>query len=72
MSISGFPPSKQTGRKKRSYFSTSPACPACGTKNIRRTGRLGWAEKLISLFGFYPFRCSNYRCNHRFVKVGKF
>lgn len=41
-----------------------PLCPRCSREYIRRVGRVGLGERLISLFYVYPFRCQ--LCGHRF------
>jgi hypothetical protein len=69
MNNSGFPQVKAP--QKASSFALRHRCPACKDSNIRRTGRQGWLEKLFSIFNFYPFRCTNYECNHRFIRMSK-
>ena len=41
-----------------------PLCPRCSREYVRRVRRVGLAERLISLFYVYPFRCQ--LCGHRF------
>jgi hypothetical protein len=69
MDNSGFPQAKDP--QKASFFTLRRRCPACKDPNIRRTGRQGWLEKVLSIINFYPFRCTNYECNHRFMRMSK-
>lgn len=39
------------------------ACPKCGTRETRVSGRRGFGELLKGLAGIYPLRCR--RCNNR-------
>lgn len=41
---------------------------ACCQKSYFRSRRHGWWEKLIAIFGFYPFNCDNPTCGQRFYK----
>ena len=34
-------------------------CQGCGSRQIRRTHRIGLKDKLQSLFGRYPYHCHN-------------
>ena len=45
-------------------MSATPECPRCGNPDVRRTRRVGFIERLLSLVYVYPFRCA--RCLHRF------
>jgi hypothetical protein len=69
MNNSGFSQAKDP--KTASSFAILRRCPACKNPHIRRTGRQGWLEKLLSIVNFYPFRCTNYECNHRFMRMSK-
>ncbi len=39
-------------------------CPNCSKEYVARVARVGFAEKLLSLFYIYPFRCQ--LCGYRF------
>ena len=39
-------------------------CPRCGAAEPRRSHRRGELERLLSCFGWYPFRCMT--CQYRF------
>jgi len=39
-------------------------CPRCGWPEVRRTRRVGFLERLLSMIYIYPFRCG--RCLHRY------
>ena len=41
----------------------SPRCPACHADAVRRSGRQGVLERLLSVVYIYPFRCT--RCGQR-------
>jgi hypothetical protein len=69
MNNSEFPQAKNP--KKASAFALQRRCPACKNPSIRRTGRQGWLEKLLSIVNLYPFRCTNFECNHRFMRMSK-
>jgi hypothetical protein len=38
-------------------------CKGCGSRNIRRTHRIGFKDRLLSLFGYYPYHC--HKCQAR-------
>ena len=42
-------------------------CPRCGSGDARRSRRRG-LERLLSLFGIWPYRCS--ACGERFHRLG--
>lgn len=42
----------------------NPFCPACSREYVKRIGRRGITERLLSVFYVYPFRCQ--LCGHRF------
>ena len=44
----------------------SPRCPSCGAKDTRRSKRRGFFDWLLSLLGFFPYRCE--ACTRRFLK----
>jgi hypothetical protein len=69
MDNSEFPQAKDP--QKASRFAILRRCPACRNTQIRRTSRQGWVEKLLAVFHLYPFRCTNYECNHRFARISK-
>jgi hypothetical protein len=69
MNNSGF--SQEKKNQTASGFAMQRRCPACRNVSIRRTGRQGFIEKLLSIFHLYPFRCTNYECNHRFLRLSK-
>ena len=39
-------------------------CPRCGWPEVRRTRRVGWLDRLLSIVYIYPFRCG--RCLYRY------
>src|SRR5579859_1448420 len=43
---------------------TGLVCPACGSKLIRRSMRRTFMDRVMSLFGKWPYRCQ--MCNQRF------
>jgi hypothetical protein len=44
------------------------ACRRCGKMNARRSRRRGVRERLLSLVGFYPYRCNG--CDLRYYAWG--
>ncbi len=50
-------------------LSVSHKCPKCGSAQVSRSKRQGMIEKVISVVGLLPYRCNNYRCNHRFFII---
>jgi hypothetical protein len=40
-------------------------CPKCKTDSAHRSHRRGAVERLVSVFGYYPYRCAG--CKHRFL-----
>ncbi len=42
-------------------------CPKCFCPDVYRSRRHG-LDRLISLFGFYPFVCEERLCRHRFYR----
>jgi hypothetical protein len=49
---------------KSKTLAAPAVCPRCSNEYVKRVGRVGFAEHLISLFCIYPFRCQ--LCAHRF------
>ena len=49
--------------KSKSLVS-QPVCPRCSSEHVKRVSRVGYRERLISVFYVYPFRCQ--LCAHRF------
>ncbi len=45
---------------------TTLVCPECGCEDITRSKRKGIIDKIMSPFGFVPYRCDNYYCHARF------
>jgi hypothetical protein len=47
-------------------------CPSCAREFVRRVSRVGLAEKFLSLFYIYPFKCQlcsfRFRCLERGVR----
>ena len=41
-------------------------CRECKSESVRRSGREGFFERLLSLAYVYPFRCAE--CQHRFLR----
>jgi hypothetical protein len=41
-----------------------PICPNCRSDYVKRISRVGLAERFVSLFNIYPFRCQ--LCGYRF------
>ncbi len=42
-------------------------CPRCGSQEVYRSRRRG-LDKVISLFGLYPFSCNGFGCKKRFYR----
>jgi hypothetical protein len=42
-------------------------CPRCGCPDVYRSRRHGF-DRIISLFGFYPFVCEEPECRKRFYR----
>jgi hypothetical protein len=42
-------------------------CPKCGCSDVYRSRRHGF-DRIISLFGFYPFICEERLCRNRFYR----
>jgi DNA-directed RNA polymerase subunit RPC12/RpoP len=40
-------------------------CPKCSQERAHRSHRKGLIERIVSLFGWYPYRC--HACNSRFL-----
>ena len=40
-------------------------CPQCGDHRVRRSGRRGLWDHLVSAVRLYPFRCDACRCRFR-------
>jgi ssDNA-binding Zn-finger/Zn-ribbon topoisomerase 1 len=50
-------------------ISIDKRCPNCGSKRIRRSHRYRWIENILHFFHISPFRCTNFRCQRRFLKL---
>jgi hypothetical protein len=45
-------------------------CPKCAVEFVRRVSRIGLAEKFLSLFYIYPFKCQLCGCRFRSIQWG--
>lgn len=45
-------------------------CPKCSRDFVRRSSRVGWIEKFLSLFYVYPFKCQLCGLRFRFLQRG--
>jgi hypothetical protein len=59
---------------KKNWFnltkiSIDERCPRCSSKRIRRSHRYRWIENVLHVFRISPFRCTNFRCQRRFLKL---
>jgi hypothetical protein len=50
-------------------LSLSHKCPKCGSAQVSRSKRQGMIEKVISVVGLLPYRCSNHTCRSRFFII---
>jgi hypothetical protein len=70
MDHSGFSHEEET--KNASCFAIRRRCPACKYPHIRRACRRGKVDKILAVFNIYPFRCTNYECNYRFMRMARY
>jgi hypothetical protein len=45
-------------------------CPKCECFDVYRSRRRGF-DRIISLFGYYPFICEERLCRHRFYRKNR-
>ncbi len=56
---------RRTGSTRPVFFASAMLhCPKCHSESVRRTGRKGLLERLLSRAYIYPFRCQD--CGRRF------
>jgi hypothetical protein len=47
------------------------SCPKCGCIDVYRSRRRSMLDRLISLFGFYPYSCEENTCLKRFYRFSR-